>query len=131
MADESLCTRADAQALIAARAASLWNLRLGKIGGFSGIVELLRMAPVHHIKVQLGVLVGETSLLGSATRACAGWSDFLHIEFGFPAILLRTDPFAGGPDGYFVSGSITTQTGLGVTPDQARLDRVTLSRETF
>ena len=44
MADESLCTLADAHNLLAAQAADIWNLRLAKIGGFTGMLAMLRVA---------------------------------------------------------------------------------------
>ena len=64
------------------------------------MAAMLRMARENGIGMQLGVLVGETAVLGAAARACAFWADFRHVEFGFPALLLRGDPFTGGPDGY-------------------------------
>ena len=44
MADESLCTLTDARTLLAEQAADIWNLRLAKIGGFSGLLAMLQLA---------------------------------------------------------------------------------------
>lgn len=68
MADESLCTLADAHHLLEARACSRWNLRVGKHGGLLATLELLELARTEAIECHLGVLVGETSLLRAA-----GW----------------------------------------------------------
>jgi L-alanine-DL-glutamate epimerase-like enolase superfamily enzyme len=131
MADESLCTRADARAIAAARAADLWNIRLAKVGGFSGVLEMVRMAKENGIRIHLGVLVGETSLLAAAGRACAGLADYAHVEFGFASLLLRADPFRGGPMGFFAIGKpLGRKPGLGVEPVQRLLNRVTLKHDT-
>ncbi len=44
MADESLCTLTDAHTLLTEQAADIWNLRLAKIGGFTGLLAMLKMA---------------------------------------------------------------------------------------
>jgi L-Ala-D/L-Glu epimerase len=82
MADESIATRADAERLLAAGACDLWNLRVGKCGGLLHTLELARLAARHGIGTQLGVLVGETGILGSAGRLLAACHvGFLHLEF--------------------------------------------------
>ncbi|MDR0868455.1 MAG: hypothetical protein LBP75_08310 [Planctomycetota bacterium] len=100
MADESLCARADAAALLATGAADIWNLRLGKIGGFNGLFALRDLARQNNIKLHLGALVGETALLTNAGRVAALAANFAHCEYGYPRILLRGDPFRGGVAGY-------------------------------
>jgi hypothetical protein len=153
MADESLCTLADAQTLLAEQAADIWNLRLAKIGGFTGLLAMLQLAgyplppalagqaPAPHLnrggearryrpKMHLGVLVGETSLISAAARACLGLGPFLHVEYGYPRLLLKIDPFRGDPGGY--SGRarpLGDDFGLGVSPRQRLLDEVTVRRE--
>jgi L-alanine-DL-glutamate epimerase-like enolase superfamily enzyme len=132
VADESLCTLKDAEALLSAGAAHVWNIRLAKVGGFSGALQLARLAQEHGIEMQLGVLVGETSLLGAAARACIGLARYRHVEFGFPRILLRADPFRKGPDGYLGTGHpLDSSPGLGVWPASTVLDRLTLNRKTL
>lgn len=126
MADESLCTRRDARRLKGIR---LWNLRLAKVGGFSGLRELLGMARARGIGVHLGVLVGETSLLAAAQRACLALGPFVHVEYGFPEVLLSCDPFRGGPGGMAGRGRpLGSRPGLGVEPVPRRLERVTVRR---
>ncbi len=82
MADESLCTLADAQRLLEAEACDMWNVRIGKCGGLLGTQEILRLAHSRGIRCSLGVLVGETPILGSAGRLLAASEPQLwHLEF--------------------------------------------------
>lgn len=132
MADESICTTADARALLAAGAADIWNLRLAKNGGFCGLLNLLALAREHGVRLHLGTLVGETSLLAAAGRIAAGAAEFAHVEYGFPRILLRPDPFGGGPAGYFGTGNPPNRKpGFGVTADLRALEGVTLRKVTL
>lgn len=129
MADESLCSRADVGALLAARAANMWNVRLAKVGGFTGVRELIHLALPAGVKIHLGVLVGESAVLTAAGRACAGLADFAHVEFGFPRILLKHQPFAGDPGGYRGTGHpLRSSAGLGVAPNPSVLDRFTVRK---
>ncbi len=129
MADESLCTRGDAAALIAARAANLWNLRLGKVGGFSGFLELLDLARSAGVAVHHGVLVGESPVLTAAGRACSGLARFVHVEYGFPHLLLRAVPFRGCPGGALgIAAPLRSEAGLGVEPNGLLLERFTVRK---
>jgi muconate cycloisomerase len=124
MADEALCTLQDAETLIAHRAANVWNVRLGKCGGLLASHALVERARADAISCQLGVMVGETGILGVAGRLfAASHSDLTHLELdtsgnasadvlrGLPATLtdhrLRVD--ASGP-------------GLGIDVDEARVE---------
>ncbi len=152
VADESLCTLADARMLLAEQAADIWNLRLAKIGGFTGFLALLQMAgyplppglnraplpgrlrPVsnhgYRPKIHLGVLVGETSLITAAARACLGLCPYIHVEYGYPWILLKMDPFQGDPGGYSGTAKPLGEAfGLGVTPKTHLLDHLTVRQE--
>ena len=152
MADESLCTLADARNLLAEQAADIWNLRLAKIGGFTGMLAMLQLAgyplppaltgkpaaagpsraplPVYRPKLHLGVLVGETTLISAAARACLGLCPYLHVEYGYPKVLLKANPFHGDPGGYSGTGRpLSDSFGLGVSPKQDLLDKVTVRRE--
>ncbi len=150
VADESLCTLADAQLLLETRAADIWNLRLAKIGGFTGFLEMLRLAgyslppacpsrafngaagksPQYRPKIHLGVLVGETSLISAAARACLGLCPLIHVEYGYPRVLLKMDPFQGDPGGYSGTAKPLGEAhGLGVAPKQRLLAHLTVRRE--
>jgi muconate cycloisomerase len=68
MADEAVCTLADAERLIQARAADLFNIRLGKCGGAIGALRLVERARASGVGCQLGTLVGETGILTRAAE---------------------------------------------------------------
>jgi muconate cycloisomerase len=68
MADEALCTLADAERLIEARAADLFNIRLGKCGGVLGALRLVERARASGVGCQFGTLVGETGILTRAAE---------------------------------------------------------------
>lgn len=68
MADESLVTFADAEALISARAADIFNLRLGKNGGLWATGRLAELAASAGLEVHLGTMVGETGILSQAAE---------------------------------------------------------------
>lgn len=132
MADESICTRADADLLAHHNAARIWNVRLAKVGGFSGLLEMIRLARLHFARLHLGVLVGETSCLAAAQRACLGLTEFAHVEYGFPRLLLKDDPFRGGPGGYFGTGKpLSNAPGLGVRLLPSTLNRIAVRQETL
>lgn len=66
MADESLVTLEDAQRLLNGRATRVLNIRIAKVGGLLPALRMARLAFTHKADVQLGCLVGETSLLSAA-----------------------------------------------------------------
>lgn len=68
MADESLVTMEDAQLLIARGAASWFNIRISKNGGLIPSLRLAVLAKENHVDVQMGCMVGETSILSAAGR---------------------------------------------------------------
>jgi L-Ala-D/L-Glu epimerase len=82
IADESLCTIDDARRLVAAEAADIFNVRIGKCGGLLASLEILDYARAHGIGTHLGVMVGETGIAGTAGRLLAACvPDIRHREF--------------------------------------------------
>src|SRR5262249_6043963 len=80
VADESLCSLTDARALIAARAADVFNIRIAKCGGLLASMNLVSFARNTGIGCQLGTLVGETGILSRAAEIFGervGGFDFL------------------------------------------------------
>lgn len=63
MADEAVCSLIDAEAVIAAGAAQIFNVRPGKHGGVLGSLALVERARAAGIAVHLGTLVGESGIL--------------------------------------------------------------------
>ena len=68
MADESLCTLDDGRRLIEAGAADIFNVRVGKCGGFLGSLRLVELARSTGLGLHLGALVGETAVLSRAAE---------------------------------------------------------------
>ena len=68
MADESLITAEDAQALLAEPRRVWWNIRLSKNGGLVPALALARLAAEHGVPTVVGCMVGETSILSAAQR---------------------------------------------------------------
>ncbi len=99
MADESLCTLADARRLLDRTGPSWWNVRLAKNGGFAGSAALGKLA-ANGIKAYGGILVGETGALAAAGRAGMYLNGVEMGEYGFSRIFLKSDPFRGSPAGY-------------------------------
>lgn len=93
IADESLCSEADAQLLIDLKACRMFNLRLSKCGGLIATVRIRTMAEAAGIACQLGCHVGETSILAAAGRHFAMCSHRLtYVEGSFAPYLLAKDP---------------------------------------
>jgi L-Ala-D/L-Glu epimerase len=92
MADESLVTMADAEALIDAGACDYFNLRLSKCGGITRTLEMARMASGSGLRLQLGSQVGETAILSAAGRHVAAYLDDVDfLEGSYGSLLLKED----------------------------------------
>lgn len=63
MADEAVCSLADADAIVAAGAAQIFNVRPGKHGGVLGSLAIVERARAAGLGVHLGTLVGESGVL--------------------------------------------------------------------
>lgn len=92
VADESLCSMVDARLLIKERSASVFNIRLAKLGGITGALAVGALAREHGIGIQLGALVGESGLLCNAARLCLGQLSPELVEYSFPGVLLKNNP---------------------------------------
>jgi muconate cycloisomerase len=92
MVDESLVTEADADALIAAGACDLFNVRLSKHGGLGPSLAIAERARRAGIAVQVGSQVGETAILSAAGRhLAASLPEVAFVEGSFGALLLAQD----------------------------------------
>jgi L-Ala-D/L-Glu epimerase / N-acetyl-D-glutamate racemase len=68
MYDESLVMADDADRLIALGVADAFNIRISKCGGLLPSLKLAGTALKHGVMVQLGCMVGETSILSAVAR---------------------------------------------------------------
>jgi muconate cycloisomerase len=131
MADESLNTRASLQRLTAAGACTAANVRVSKCGGLVAAANRAREALDAGLTLQLGCQVGESSLLSAAhLRLAAAVQPVTYAEGCFGLFLLREDPVT--PLLQFGHGGrpppVPQGPGLGVTVDQAVLQRWTVER---
>jgi L-Ala-D/L-Glu epimerase len=93
IADESLCTEADAQRLIDLKACRMFNIRLSKCGGLNAARRIRDLAQEAGIACQLGCHVGETSILAAAGRHFALCSrNLAYVKGSFAPYLLAADP---------------------------------------
>jgi L-Ala-D/L-Glu epimerase len=131
MADESFTTRESLARLIERRACSAVNARIAKCGGLVATLARCREALEAGLDVQLGCLVGESSLLSSAQltlaaalpRVCAAEGCFgLHLLREDPVSPLLQLGFSGRPP------ALPQGPGLGVAIDEQALGRFVARR---
>ncbi len=90
--DESLITLEDARRLVDLGVADGFNIRISKCGGMLPSLRLASFARRSDVRIQLGCMVGETSILSSAgirfLQVCPAvlWAEGCHGSF-----LLRSD----------------------------------------
>ncbi|MFH2127878.1 MAG: enolase C-terminal domain-like protein [Pseudomonadota bacterium] len=124
LADESLCTMADAHRLVENRATGGFNLRLSKCGGPARTTALLEMASWEGLACMLGCQVGELGLLSALGRHFASvHAGLIYLEgcltrFFMDRDLIRED-LTFGPGG---QAAILPGPGLGVEVDAAALN---------
>jgi muconate cycloisomerase len=131
MLDESLCSLVDAERAIVGQTCDLFNLRLSKCGGFIPSLRLAQLARRHGLACQLGCQVGETALLSAAGRYfAASVGGLRYVEGSYDRHLVREAlacediTFGWGGKAPALAGP-----GLGVTLDEAALERVAQRKE--
>jgi len=130
VADESVVTPADADALIAAGSVDALNVRVSKCGGFVRSVAIARRAAAAGLEVHVGSHVGETAILAAAGRhLAAGLETVAHVEGSYGTLLLVEDVsddglrFGHGGEAYLLTGA---GWGVGVRTDRLRRHAVTV-----
>ena len=131
MADESICSLADAERIISSKAASIFNVRLGKNGGFWASHRLCARAREAGIEIHLGTMVGESGVLSRAAEI------FGRCEPGFEcldgkgqnAFLLKVDILqeSGEHPAKTSVGDIAVETpglGIGVSTQRVEAHRI-------
>ena len=126
MADESLVTPDDAESLIVHRAASWFNIRISKNGGLIPALRLAILARRHQLDIQLGCMVGETSILSAAGRWFLQLVPQVRFAEGSFGRFLLTDDVARRSMRFGFGGRWRpiTGPGLGVEVEPACLDRL-------
>jgi L-Ala-D/L-Glu epimerase len=113
VADESVKTLADVEALVRLRYADGINLKLAKTGSLEECVRMGRLAREAGLRVMVGGMV-ETRLgmTAAAHVACAvGGVDFVDLD---TAWLLADDPYVGGYDADGPRYAMPERPGLGI-----------------
>ena len=123
MADESLVTVGDAEALIADKAVDFFNIRVSKCGGLARAVAVAARAAEAGIGIQVGSQVGETAILSAAGRHLAATlPEVAFVEGSFGTLLLAEDVSVESVRfGHRGEAPILTGPGLGVRVVEARL----------
>ncbi|HEX4608848.1 MAG TPA: enolase C-terminal domain-like protein [Urbifossiella sp.] len=133
MLDESLCGAVDAERAVAGGWCDLFNLRLSKCGGFIPSLRLAQLAKRAGLGYQLGCQVGETGILSAAGRHfAASVSGIRYLEGSYDRHLVWEDLVAEdltfARDG---TAPMLVGSGLGATVEPARVDWVTVRKETL
>lgn len=126
IADESLLTVSDAQRLIEGRGVRVLNIRIAKNGGLMPALRIARLALGAGLQVQLGCLVGETSILSAAGLAfLEACPRVRFVEGAFGRFLLRGD-VTRRPVRFGFGGHVRPRPGfgLGVAVDADALTRL-------
>jgi muconate cycloisomerase len=125
MADESLVTPADAEALLAEPLVDYVNIRVSKCGGLARSLALAARAARAGVRVQVGSQVGETAILSAAGRhLAAALPNLAFAEGSYGALLLTEDVSAESIRfGHRGEARILTGPGLGVRVLEDRLRR--------
>jgi muconate cycloisomerase len=130
VADESLCSASDAEALVRRRACDVFNVRISKCGGLLGSRRVHEIATRAGLACQLGAQVGETGVLSAAGRHYATrCAPVRWLEGSYGDFLLEQD--VTEPPVRITEGGrapALTAPGLGVTPVPALLDKFTRDR---
>jgi len=114
IADESLLTIEDAEELIEVGGVRVLNIRLAKNGGLLPALRIARRALAAGLDVQLGCLVGETSILTAAGVAFLEACPRVRFAEGaFGRLLLRAD-VTERPLRFGRGGRIRPPTGFGL-----------------
>ncbi|MFN0135824.1 MAG: mandelate racemase/muconate lactonizing enzyme family protein [Phycisphaerae bacterium] len=125
IADESLITDVDAQMLMTA-GVKVMNIRLAKNGGILQAWRLARLAMDNDCDVQLGCLVGETSILTAAGQAfLEGCPRVRFAEGAFGSFLLKAD-VSDRPLRFGLGGRLRalSSAGLGIDVDADRVQKL-------
>jgi L-alanine-DL-glutamate epimerase-like enolase superfamily enzyme len=123
IADESLVSDRDADALAAEPERIWWNVRISKNGGLLRSMALARRAAERGTTIVLGCMVGETSLLSAAQRRWLQWGPRPRfVEGNYGRFLLRDDLTTRSVRfGYGGRLRVLSGPGLGASIDEAKL----------
>jgi L-alanine-DL-glutamate epimerase-like enolase superfamily enzyme len=117
MADESVCSPADAERLIKIGACQMFNIKVSKSGGLFNARKILKLATDNNIGIQVGGFLESRLGFTAAAHLALSEKKISHIDFDTP-MMFTHDPVTGGII-YGVGGKIDLpdKPGLGAIPD--------------
>jgi muconate cycloisomerase len=126
MVDESLLSYTDGESLIAGGGVQLFNIRIAKHGGLLPALRLAGLALGNGLDVQLGCLVGQTSILTAAELAFLQVCPRVRfVEGALGTWLLRSDIARRGLRfGYRGRLRVPSGPGNGISVDSALIERL-------
>ena len=129
MADESLVTPDDAEALIVQRGPTWFNIRLSKNGGLIPALQLAVTARKHKLAYQLGCMVGETSILSAAGRFFLQMVPNVRFAEGSFGRFLLSEDVVAKPLRFTFGGRWKPMAdyGLGIDVEPDRLQRLSIA----
>ena len=134
MADESLFTIQDAMEMAAARAVDVFCVKLYKVGGLTPARKIAAIGEAANIQMNCGGLAVASQFEAAASaHFCASIParrTFGAAEFAFGVGTMGPDPLVAEGAMAIRDGAVDVPTapGLGLTLDEAALDRLTLKR---
>jgi muconate cycloisomerase len=122
--DESLVTIDDARRLVELGVAGGFNIRLSKCGGLMPALRLAEFARRNDVAVQLGCMVGETSILSAAGRRFLEMVPGVSFAEGWFGSFLLADDVVDRPlrFGYGGRGRPLAAEGWGITVNTSKLE---------
>ena len=134
MADESLFTIQDAMEMAAARAVDVFCVKLYKVGGLTPARKIAAIGEAANIQMNCGGLAVASQFEAAASAHFCGSiparRTFGAAEFAFGVGPMGPDPLVAEGAMAIRDGAVEVPTGpgLGLTLDEAALDRLTLKR---
>jgi L-alanine-DL-glutamate epimerase-like enolase superfamily enzyme len=125
VADESLCSIADAEKLIEQKGCDVFNIRVSKCGGLINSAAIYHKAVKAGLACQVGAQVGETAILSAAGRHVATRCKHIRwCEGSYGYFLLMHDITRTGMTvGFGGWGKSIDRPGLGVKPQEKLINK--------
>ena len=95
MADESCGDHHDAERLIQLNACSMFNIKLGKSGGFFKAMQIVERAAAADIELQIGGFMESRLGMTAGAHLALTNDHIIHCDFDTP-LLFTEDPVLGG-----------------------------------
>ncbi len=123
MADESCGDHHDAERLIQLAACSMFNIKLGKSGGFFKAMQIVEVAAAADVHLQIGGFMESRLGMTAGAHLALTNDHIIHCDFDTP-LLFTEDPVLGGisyKDGGVID--VPDVPGLGAVLDERYLQR--------